>query len=161
MILYRQRSNLLSKRLTANRVQGKTTSDIMEAFKNRLVGKSSDLTEEIEELPTEELKGLWINQEFRQFLGAFEKIISEAPQESGKGNKIADYIRDNITPVLRLLPEFGYSCDYKVHELAYRCYSKLCDKRDQYELRLLEDDFNEFKWSVATSFNRYVVNILQ
>lgn len=127
----------------------------MEAFKNTHVGKFTDLREEIEKLPTEELKDFWNDREFDQFLDEFKNVISKAFRNRGNKEVIADYISDKITPVMPFLPELGYSFDCEIHLLIYQSYSELLEL-----CSTLQDQSTELKRNLAGSFNKYLDNIL-
>lgn len=87
----------------------------MDAFKDTQVGKFSDLREEIEKLPTEELKALWDDREFYQFLDELKDLIIGARCNRENLEVISDYIRDRIIPVIPFLPELGYSFDGEIN----------------------------------------------
>ena len=126
----------------------------MEDFKSSLVGKSCNLKDEIKKLP-EELRKLWIDRKFISFLDKFKDIISKVPTDKRQKRAIFIIIRDIQDPVLPFLSELGYSFDNEVHKRIHECYkdlSKMCD-----DLGRLS---GEFPRRVATSSNKYLVNIL-
>ena len=126
----------------------------MEAFKSSLVGKSCNLKDEIEKLP-EELRKRWIDREFRSFLVKFKDIISNVLTDERRMTGIFADIQHKINLVLPFLSQLGYSFDNEVHKRIHECYdelSKLCSD--------LERLPGEFPRRVASSSNKYLVNIL-
>ena len=128
----------------------------MEGFKSSLVGKSCNLFEdEIENLP-EELRKLWIDRKFTLFLDKFKDIITNGPTDKSRRKVISTDIKKRINPVLPFLSELGYSFDNEVHKRIHECYEGLSKLYNDPLPRLS----GEFPRRVASSSNKYLVNIL-
>ena len=119
-------------------------------FKSCCVGKDDKLQEEIEELP-KELRSLWIERNFQQFLWEFNTIL-----ESLDGSGYSDSQRTGISKLNSVLPflsELGKSFDSEIHQQLNSCYS-LC------EAYLAGNSNDDLQRRLASSCNRYVLKIL-
>ena len=128
-------------------------TNLSTAFGSLRVVKDDKLEKEIKELP-EELRRLWIERNFQQFLREFNTILEKLNRPgnsvSEKGTEISDF-----NSVLHFLSEPGKSdaIDHEIHQLINDCYSS-CEK---YLAGKSDDDLQR---RLASSCNRYVINVL-
>ena len=135
-------------------------------FKSCRVGKDDKLQEEIEELP-EERRFLWIERNFQQFLTEFSTIVDKLIRRPGPVSRTEI---SELNSVLPFLSELGRSFDRKIHQQLNDCYF-LCEKylakvqkaatlREPSESGPLKRSCNSLKRRLASSCNKYVINVL-
>ena len=136
-------------------------------FKSCRVGKDDKLQEELDELP-EELRHLWIERNFQQFLRKFNTIVEKMIHRPGPVSR-TDISELNF--VLPFLSELGRSFDRKIHQQLNDCYFS-CEKylakvknaatsrKPASQREQLVRLCNALERGLASSCNRYVINVL-